>query len=101
MARIDYVAHSLSLPSGQSGELIAFSREEAGWEWMSFSVRRLAPEAIAEYGSIREKVALVLLSGRCRADWGVAEQLIGHRENLFPPFPSPLHSPSGNPPPLS
>jgi 5-deoxy-glucuronate isomerase len=96
MARIDYVAHSLSLPSGQSGELIAFSREEAGWEWMSFSVRRLAPEAIAEYGSLREEVALVLLSGRCRADWGEGEQLIGQRENVFAGFPYALYLPAGN-----
>ena len=36
MARIDNIAHSGFLPSGESGELIASSREEAGWQWMSY-----------------------------------------------------------------
>jgi 5-deoxy-glucuronate isomerase len=96
MARIDYVAHSRSLPSGQSGELIAFSREEAGWEWMSFSVRRLAPAATANYGSVHEEIALVLLSGTCLADWGKGEQLVGQRESVFAGFPYALYLPAGS-----
>src|ERR1700730_15936646 len=35
------VVHSLSSPRAQSTELLRFSREEVGWEWMSFIVRRL------------------------------------------------------------
>jgi 5-deoxy-glucuronate isomerase len=63
---------------------------------MSFSVRRLAPAVIVEYGSLREEVALVLLSGRWRADWGEGEQLIGKRENVFAGCPYALYLPAGN-----
>jgi 5-deoxy-glucuronate isomerase len=96
MAQIDYVAHSRPLPAGKSGELTAFSREEGGWEWMSFSVRRLAPAATTDYGSVSEEIALVLLSGMCLADWGEGEQLIGLRQNVFAGFPYALYLPAGS-----
>ena len=35
----DNVIHSRSVPPGQSGELIQFSRQGVHWGWMSFSVR--------------------------------------------------------------
>src|ERR1700744_2749538 len=37
------VVHSQKLADGISGELIRFSREDVGWEWMSMSARRLKP----------------------------------------------------------
>ncbi len=37
------VVHSHELQPGASGELLRFSRQDAGWEWMGFCARRLAP----------------------------------------------------------
>jgi 5-deoxy-glucuronate isomerase len=96
MARIEDVVHSRHIPDNQWGELVTFSREDAGWEWMSFSVRRLAPGSTVEYGSESEESALVVLSGRCVADWGKGEQLIGARANVFAGFPYSLYLPVGH-----
>ncbi len=39
----DSVLRARNLPAGQAGEMVGFTREEAGWEWMSFVVTRLLP----------------------------------------------------------
>ena len=38
-----FLVHSQDLAAGQSGELLHLAREQAGWKWMSMSVRRLQP----------------------------------------------------------
>ena len=37
------VVRGRNLPPDQAGEMVGFTREEAGWEWMSFVVTRLLP----------------------------------------------------------
>ena len=59
----DNLIHSRSVPAGQSGELIQFSRLAVHWEWMSFSVRRLVPGESWECHHPGEETACVLLSG--------------------------------------
>ena len=86
MTQTDYVVHSGTLPTDQSGELIQLSREEAGWEWMSFFVRRLTPGLSWECFAGQEEVALVLLGGQCSADWGQGKKPIGKRKNVFMAF---------------
>ena len=90
------VVHSRTLPADQPGELIQLPREAAGWEWMSFFVRRLAPGMAWECRAEDEEVALVLLGGQCTADWGQGKQLIGGRRNVFDGFPHALYLPPGN-----
>ena len=71
MNRNDYVVHSRSIPANQPGELIQLSREAAGWEWMSFYVQAShARNGLGVPHTQDEEVALVLLGGQCRADWG-------------------------------
>jgi 5-deoxy-glucuronate isomerase len=96
MNQIENVVHSHSLTGSRSGELISFSREEAGWEWMSFHVARLAPGEILERDSRGDEVVLILLGGTCHADWGSGNQLIGKRQSVFDGLPYALYLPAGS-----
>lgn len=88
--------HSEKLPAGQSGELIHISRESAGWEWMSFFVRRLIQGEAWATQNDREEMGLVVLGGRCRADWGQGQRSIGLRKHVFDGFPYALYLPPGS-----
>jgi 5-deoxy-glucuronate isomerase len=95
MTHAEHVVNSQSLPADQPGELIKLPRAAAGWEWMSFFVRRLTPGMAWECLAQEEEVALVLLGGKCTADWGVGKHLIGERKNVFDGFPYALYLPPG------
>jgi 5-deoxy-glucuronate isomerase len=90
------VVHSLRTPHPQSGELLRFDRQEVGWEWMSFVVRRLVPSETLSLHTQGEEMALVFLSGRCVADWGEGKVAIGGRKTVFDGLPYALYLPSGN-----
>jgi 5-deoxy-glucuronate isomerase len=75
--------------------LIDLPRERAGWAWMSFFARRLAPNEKYNAGSPIEETALILLSGRCRADWGEDAREIGERMSVFEGLPYALYLPAG------
>jgi len=90
------VVHSLKLPPGQSGDLIRLPRQEAGWEWMSFQIRRLQPGDVFRVHTEQEEVALVLLGGTCICDWGKGKVSIGKRQNVFDGLPHTLYLPSQN-----
>jgi 5-deoxy-glucuronate isomerase len=84
------------LADGKSGDLIHISRESAGWEWMSFFVRRLIKGDTWETKSDREETGLVVLGGRCCANWGQGRRRIGHRANVFGGLPYALYLPPGS-----
>jgi 5-deoxy-glucuronate isomerase len=90
------VVHSLRTPDPQSGELLRFDRQEVGWEWMSFVVRRLVPAQTLYLHTQGEEMALVFLSGRCVGDWGEGKVPIGGRKTVFDGLPYALYLPSGN-----
>jgi 5-deoxy-glucuronate isomerase len=92
----DFIAHSNKLSPNQSGELLHLSREEAAWKWMSFFVRRLAPNEVYRAFVPSEEAVFVILGGRCRADWGDGDRQIGKRENVFGGLPYALYLPAGN-----
>lgn len=87
--------HSTSLAAGQSGELLHLSRHSAGWEWMSFSVRRIAAGDVWEIQRNGEESAIVLLGGRLQADWGSGPKRMGERANVFDGLPYALYLPPG------
>jgi 5-deoxy-glucuronate isomerase len=95
MTQTQYIIHSRTLPADRPGELLQLPREVAGWEWMSFFVRRLTPGMAWECRAQNEEVALVWLGGQCTADWGEGKQLIGERKNVFDGFPYALYLPAG------
>src|ERR1700733_147897 len=90
------IVHSQNLPQGRSGELLRFSRQQVGWEWMSLVIRRLAPGDTLPLQTQEEEMALVLLGGKCAADWGEGEVTIGGRKNVFDGPPYALYLPSSN-----
>jgi 5-deoxy-glucuronate isomerase len=85
-----YVVHSRRL-SGDSGELISFSRQAAGWDWMSFSARRLAAGEVWEVQHAGEESVHVLLAGMCDVHWGTSHYCIGERKNVFEGLPYALY----------
>jgi len=90
----DNLVHSRNLSADLPGELLSLPREEAGWEWMSFFVRRLIPGTAWEFEAKNEEAILVLLGGQCLANWGEGEVSIGQRKNVFDGFPYALYLPS-------
>ena len=85
-----YVIHSQT-PSGDSGELLSFSRETVGWEWMSLTVKRLAPGEVWEIRFPGEESAQVLLSGKCKLEFESETHSIGARKNVFDGLPYALY----------
>ena len=81
---------------GASGLLLDLPRERARWEWMSFFVRRLAPNEQYEAHSATEEIGLLLLGGTCSADWGHGPQQIGSRANVFDGLPYTVYLPAGH-----
>jgi len=88
------VVRARKLAPDQGGEMVAFTRQEAGWEWMSFVVTRLLPGQIKELRTSGEEMVLLWLGGRCIADWGAGRQSVGGRENVFDGLPYALYLPN-------
>jgi 5-deoxy-glucuronate isomerase len=91
-----FVVHSQELGAERSGELLHLDREQAGWKWMSMSVRRLAPGDVVRATTQNEECAFVLLGGKCITDWGAGPQHVGKRANVFDGFPYAIYLPAGH-----
>src|SRR5271166_1702772 len=96
MSVLPNVVHSQSLPDGQSGKLLNFTREQVRWEWMSMTVTRLAPAETYSAQTEGEEAAFVILGGRCYADWGSGVTQIGSRKTVFDGLPYAVYLPTGN-----
>jgi 5-deoxy-glucuronate isomerase len=92
---IETVVHSRQLAEGASGELLRFSRNEAGWEWMGFQVRRLAAGERWKYQLSGEETAFVLLSGKCSLKWAAGTEMIGGRSSVFDGLPYAVYLRAG------
>ena len=78
---------------GESGELIAVTPEQAGWEYTSLIVRRLAPGEHWSYETGPDEVVLVPLGGRCQVAARGQEWRLGQRSNVFAGPPWALYLP--------
>jgi 5-deoxy-glucuronate isomerase len=87
------VLRARPLPLDQAGKLVSFTRQEVGWEWMSFVVTRLLPGQTLELRTADEEMVLVWLGGTCIADWGVGPQSVGGRKSVFDGLPYALYLP--------
>ncbi len=91
--QLESVVRARHLPADQGGELVGFTREQAGWEWMSFVVTRLLPAQLLELRTGSEEMVLVVLGGRCIANWGAGARSIGARKDVFDGLPYTLYLP--------
>lgn len=96
MSENNCLVRSRDLPPNETGELVHLPRTDAGWEWMSFYVRRLKPGDAYRTRTEHEEAAFVLLGGTCEADWGNGGQTIGKRKNVFDGLPYTLYLPAGH-----
>ncbi len=92
----DSIVRSRKLAPYESGELIGFTRQEAGWDWMDFSVRRLRKGEQLALRTQAQEMALVMLGGECVMDWGQGAQRAGERKSVFEGLPYTLYLPAGH-----
>lgn len=90
------VVRSHELSAGHCGELVAFTRQSVGWEWMSFSVNRITPGNSWNCHHPEEETACVLLSGTCMAKWNDRSHEIGGRAGVFGGLPYALYLAPGD-----
>jgi 5-deoxy-glucuronate isomerase len=91
----EFLVHSKQSQDGK-GDLLSLPREIAGWEWLSFFVHRLASGQSHCVHSENEEVALVLLGGKCVADWGEGPHRIGERAHVFDGLPYAIYLPAAS-----
>ena len=75
MTAQDFLVHSLQSGDG-AGDLLTLPRELAMWEWLSFFVHKLIAGQSLSVHSETEEAAIVLLGGKCIADWGEGQHRI-------------------------
>src|SRR5437667_117660 len=95
MSPQDFLVHSRQSKDGR-GDLLSLPRELADWEWLSFFVHRLAPGQSRTVGSENEEVAIILLGGKCVADWGEGQHRIGDRAHVFDGLPHAIYLPAAS-----
>ena len=81
-----------------SGVLVEITPASAGWEFISFAVRRVAATESWTGHSGAQEIALVLLSGHCHITWNGThrgEATIGPRISVFHSYPHAVYLPPG------
>jgi 5-deoxy-glucuronate isomerase len=91
----DFVFRQADVPAGESGILLSFTPEEAGWSSMGFTVRRLKAgnEWCGDTGI--HEAAIAILGGNLTLDWGAGPRFLGKRANVFSGYPSAAYLPPG------
>jgi 5-deoxy-glucuronate isomerase len=76
------------------GTLVAVSREQAGWQYVSFKVWKLVAGQRVEDDTAGEEVGLVVLSGKMSVISSAGRwERIGERENVFAGMPYVVYLP--------
>jgi 5-deoxy-glucuronate isomerase len=88
-----FLFRSATLPQDRSGELLAVTAEDAGWDTIGFSVRRLVAGDVWKSNTGQHEVAIVVLGGRLTIDWGEGARTIGKREHVFAGYPFAVYLP--------
>ncbi|MBV9479390.1 MAG: 5-deoxy-glucuronate isomerase [Acidobacteria bacterium] len=95
MTRQEFLVHSHQ-SRDSAANLLSLPRESAGWDWMSFFVHRLVRGHAHSVRAEEEEVAIVLLGGKCIADWGDGPHSIGERAHVFDGLPYAIYLPAGS-----
>ena len=91
----DFVFRQAEVPAGESGVLLSFTPEEAGWSSMGFNVRRLKAGDEWRGNTGNNEAALAVLGGSLTLDWGEGPRSLGKRANVFAGYPSAAYLPPG------
>lgn len=83
------------LPPDKSGILVSVSRQEAAWETIDFSVRRLVAGQSWQDDTRGEEAVFVLLGGRLHLDFGAGPRPLGGRAHVFAGYPHAAYLPPG------
>lgn len=83
-------------PLNDSGTLITVGPDEAGWEYISLRVQRIAAGKSWNYVAERDEVCLVPLSGTCTVECDEDTWTIGGRTSVFAGKPHALYLPVGS-----
>lgn len=78
------------------GTIIAAGPEEAGWEYISLRVQRIAAGKSWNYAPGQDEVCLVPLSGTCTVECNDQQWTIGGRRSVFDGKPHALYLPVGS-----
>ncbi len=89
--------HPPRVARDKSGVLVSVTREEANWENINFSVRRLRAGQYWQNNTGKEEAALVVLGGKAIVDWGEGPREIGGRKDVFSGYPYAVYLPSRTP----
>ena len=60
----DFVMRAAAIPPGESGVMLSFTPEEAGWETLGFTARRLAAGDNWKGTTSNHEAILVVLGGK-------------------------------------
>ena len=86
--------HSEAIPSDKAGALVSVTREQAGWQTINFSVRRLLRGQYWQGNTGSEEAVLVALGGKFSVDWGEGPKTIGNRPDVFSGYPYAIYLPA-------
>jgi 5-deoxy-glucuronate isomerase len=93
----EVLIHPNVVVPGKSGVMVDVTREQAKWNTINFSVRRLIAGQYWQSDTRNEEAALVILSGRVAVDWGQGLRKVGGRSDVFSGYPHAIYLPSHTP----
>jgi 5-deoxy-glucuronate isomerase len=89
--------HSSSLPAGRTGTVLEITRRRAGWKYISFAVRQIAPSKPWITATKRQECCLVLLRGTCTIEYthggNTKTATLGPRADVFAAYPHAIYLP--------
>ena len=94
MAAPRVLFRSSPLPPGRTGAAVRITRARAGWRYVDFAVRQVAPGAPWSDATGGSECCLVLLRGACRIEFAGEAVELGPRRDVFSAYPHALYLPA-------
>lgn len=85
------------MPPNRTGTVVEVTRARAGWRFVHFAVRQIAPGKPWAHHTGREECCLVLLAGACRVFVDDRVETLGPRPNVFAGYPHAIYLPPQTP----
>jgi 5-deoxy-glucuronate isomerase len=80
-------------PQGRTGTAVEITRARAGWRYVHFAVRHVAPAEPWLDNTAGEECCLVLLRGSCRIEADAIAGTLGPRREVFAGYPHAVYLP--------